>query len=143
MFTSSSERTVQVLDELLGSRRATQQLLALASAAVLTAFPYDHRAGYLAGIREQAPRIKKLSFVSNREVPEVSTTLRDAALQLLLNALEHDLGGDREAILERLKEASTLALADATDALDEWDRLVFDSHERFVQRRLTVHDDLN
>jgi hypothetical protein len=143
MFTTRSDQLVAFLDEMLGSRRATQQLLALASAAVLTAFPYDHKDQWLDELRMRIADTGACAPPPVKAHSGVTADQRDAALQLLLAALDRDHAGDREAILEKLGAASALALAGTPSALNEWNHLLGASHATFRTSWLAKNTDLN
>lgn len=143
MFPSTPTLLVRALEARLGSRSAVREVLALASAAVLVAFPYDHRADYLKGLDARLPKIRRLGRRSLDESGGVDDARRTETLAYLLHGLEELHHGDREAILGGLEAASAIALEERPAEFDDFRRDLRAAHDTFLEARLSARLDLN
>lgn len=143
MFPATPAALVRVLEERLGSRPSVRHLLALASAAVLVAFPYDQRADFLKGVDERLPRIRRLGRDSEGNGPSPDENLRAETLVFVLHGLEARHHGDRERILAELEAASALALSERPSEFSAYRRELRVAHETILRERLAARIDLN
>jgi hypothetical protein len=146
MFTSSATNIVVHLDGMLGHRRATQQLLALASAAVLTAFPYGHSDVWLKAVREEISRAgprARAPLGGGMGRQPISLALRDSVLHWLLHSLEQDHSGSREEILDILAGAAVHSLAGSDEEVEQFAEALLAHHSQFLDQWVVEHPDLN
>ena len=93
MFTTPSETLLDTLDSILGSRDETRRVIAMASAAVLTASPHGSESQWLEGVQEKltahAPRSIILSSRRDASIAAGSAIAegkeKEEALRLLLD----------------------------------------------------------
>jgi len=151
MFKPSHDPLLVTLDKMLGGRAQTQELLAMASAAVLTACPHGSDEHWLRDLRKRIPTElpPERIVLNNRRGPafpraQSPEATRTDALEVLLQTLHREHDGDAESILARLATLSASSLAAAQPRLvTQWSDLVQKTHRAVQQGYLSNHPDLN
>ncbi|GEM_PF-2083889 len=156
MFTAPSDTLLTTLDKLLGSRVHTQEVIALASAAVLTASPIGEENSWLAQVQQCIPRAPAnlrevllcnhggIGGTANHPSTHLSQADRQNALQYLLDALHEEYGSNAPAMLARLSQLAAEALASANaQRVTRWGELLLRTHRSVQQGYLANNPDLN
>jgi hypothetical protein len=150
MVNSLSQALLTTLDEFLGNREATCEVLALVSAALLTASPHGVEHTWLNQIRtnirpnDRASEIKFSSRFRQAQTfvvaPEASQRC-ERAVRHLLETLELEYQGETRQMLAHLCDLVALALT--PDRVEQWTRLVSSTHKSVQCGYLQNHLDLN
>lgn len=149
MFTPSPDPLLRALDQIVGSRATTREVIALATAAVLTASPHGEEEEWLESVAEKAatPDLGRRIILSNRHTPpasEATTDRREAALKHLLDTLDGELGNNAQLLLKRLASLAARALESESPAsLERWGSLLRQAHRSVQTGYLVNNPDLN
>ncbi len=152
MFTQSGDAMLRVIDELAGDREGTCQVLALASATVLTASSHGMQRRWLCEVerRIQSGPPRSQVIVSSRFRQKQGLGLVHGegdygrAVQMLLDSLDEECQGQVGSILSHLSHLSVLALSSLSQAQRKrWADLVDQTHRRVQSGYLHNHPELN
>lgn len=153
MFSPSPDPLLHSLDQIVGSRETTREVIALATAAVLTASPHGQENDWLEEVTEEAarPELGRQIILSNRRPNSASPAVagtpngsREAALQHLLDTLDGELGSNPQLLLKRLARLAARALESESPAsLKRWGSLLREAHRSVQSGYLTNNPDLN
>ncbi len=145
MFTLATDELLHTLDHMVGDRRRTCDVLALASATVLTAAPIDRESSWLDEVRQKIPKASDIMVSARfRQQAAPSNQSYERAVGHLLDTLERQHEGEVQAILSHLSRLSGEALARLPlSQQQKWSDFVTRAKDSIHLGYLSNHPDLN